>query len=510
MASQSFSINGVVCPEVSHWTGGDAQAAVVIEPASPDTNTKKHVGSISYNAITVQATLPLSPPLLACVADLCANHVAPVPLLLSNLDYTGAAVGNQLQATNALLMEVQFPALDAADRGVVQVVLIFQPQRVQPATPGTACAPHAGAARTGVALNSNFHLNLAGLDTSQIRRIEPFTIRRAQPEMAIGQTRDPSANPGATEFSNLVLTFAGALAPADWTAWHDDFVLQGHNSDTQEKDGSLQFLATNLQTALFALKFSHVGIMRLSFQPQANAQTGATQAELYCETMGVDGNPVTPAATTTPAPASTTPADSTAAAAPAPTTTPTPATTAEPPTPTPAATPASVIPPSVIAGTDRTVLPATPARTALLAPNTLSPAATTAIPTALSPAAPATRSGPAAATNPEDKGMRDPANFPRADGTVRTGYNGVRQKGFSQETATYTATTSADSIMAYYEKALGGDGWEESARYENNNGANNAHQITSIWKKETRTASFTLVDVATNNVQIQVTVEARQ
>jgi hypothetical protein len=63
--------------------------------------------------------------------------------------------------------------------------------------------------------------------------------------------------------------------------------------------------------------------------------------------------------------------------------------------------------------------------------------------------------------------------------------------------------------MAYYENVLTGDGWEETARNENNYATEGAHQYVSTWKKENRTASITIIDVAPEQVQIQVSVEVR-
>jgi hypothetical protein len=93
---------------------------------------------------------------------------------------------------------------------------------------------------------------------------------------------------------------------------------------------------------------------------------------------------------------------------------------------------------------------------------------------------------------------------------VRTLYTAVRQKGFLQEVAGYTARTNAEAIMGFYEKNLGGDGWEEISRNENNYGTKGAHQIISTWKKSNRTASFTLVDSAPGSAEIQAIVEAKQ
>ena len=74
-AAQSFSINGVDCPEVQSWSGGDISGTIV-EIVENSAVTRKHIGQVGYEPILVKATPPLSTALSACLADLCAGRSA--------------------------------------------------------------------------------------------------------------------------------------------------------------------------------------------------------------------------------------------------------------------------------------------------------------------------------------------------------------------------------------------------------------------------------------------------
>jgi hypothetical protein len=311
ISAQSFAINGVACPEAVNWSGGNARGDVVLSGAN------KHLAGVDFEPVAVSATLPLSAALLGCVADLCANRGNPQTLQLSNLDANGAPV-NTVQALNAVLAEVRLPALDAASHDALRVTLIFSVERVAAAVAPTVVR----GGRPAAPSVATFKVTVAGLDTSRVSRIEPLVITRTTPS-AVGINRTATPAPSSVDVPNLSLTF-GAPAPADWSAWRDDFLVNGNNLGAQEKDGSLQILASDLHTVLLSLQFSHLGVFRLAAQPDANNLPNGSRADLYCENITVGGDTtVAPANSTTP----TTPASGSTAPGPNPATT-TPVTTA--------------------------------------------------------------------------------------------------------------------------------------------------------------------------------------
>ena len=77
-----------------------------------------------------------------------------------------------------------------------------------------------------------------------------------------------------------------APSAGSWRAWHDDFVVQGHNDDAHEKSGTLTFLTPDLATELGHLELRHLGIIRLT-SDTSTSDVIATRvtADLYCEQM---------------------------------------------------------------------------------------------------------------------------------------------------------------------------------------------------------------------------------
>ena len=309
-AAQSFSINGVQCPEVAGWSGGDISGTVV-ETVENSAVTKKHIGQVGYEPIVIKATPPLSATLSACLSDLCAGRSAPVTLELSG------SYAEPLQATNAQLIEAQFAALDGSSKDVYEIIFVFRAESVRPLTSTANLSVRSG--KSIRALASNFRFTLGNLDTNRVASIEPFTITRVAAANSGDVMRDPTIQTGPTKFSNLVVVTSDASA-ASWTAWRDDFLVRGNNTDANELDGALTILGPDMKTPLLSLQLSHVGITRFAHNPGANEATLRSTATLYCEQITLAPPATTPSTTPAPTPA-TNPTPTTPNPTPAPTAT---------------------------------------------------------------------------------------------------------------------------------------------------------------------------------------------
>ena len=300
-AAQSFSINGVDCPEVQSWSGGDISGTVV-EIVENSAVTRKHIGQVGYEPILIKATPPLSTALSACLADLCAGRSTSVTLELSGSD------GKPLQATNAQLIEAQFAALDGSSKETYEIIFVFRADSVRPLA--GAAKPSVKTTKTTRALASNFQFTLGSLDTNRVSSIEPFTITRIASTDTVGAMRDPSLQTGNTKCPNLVVVTSDASA-ASWTAWRDDFLLQGKNTDADELAGSLTLLAPDMKTPILSLQLSHVGITRFAHNPAMNESIMRSTATLYCEQITLASPGTAPTTNPTPATTTTTPTQDT-------------------------------------------------------------------------------------------------------------------------------------------------------------------------------------------------------
>ena len=448
IARQAVSIDGNAIPEVKSWSGGEAVSEVTLIRSGGSNKVAKSLGRLTYAPIVIEASPPFSPALQATIAQfLGGNETATLTptkktLLLAQLDASNQPVGETLQATGAFLSEIQFPAFDASARTPLVVKFIF---RADSTIPVTAAIPAAsgGNTRNTNALASNFTLAIDGIGTSRISKIDAFTLRREVGTHSSGGSLT-SLSIGELTVPNLVLS-VGSGDSDSWKTWRASFIPQSGAPTTlsapQKKNGSLQLLSADMATPLFSLQLSGIAPIRLSTPP---LEPGAnTLLQLRAEVF----------------------CEAMSVAAPAPVT----------------AQPATVTPAKLI---------------------TREPLATRELPARTAPAA--TPAPAAGAASPDDKGVRDPADFPRPPDVVRTSFSSKRDTSSVREIAYYTAKTKADSLIVFYEKSLTSAGWKETSRQEDNSGPGKTYAITSTWTKESRTAQLVLGDVSPEKTEIYV------
>ena len=110
---------------------------------------------------------------------------------------------------------------------------------------------------------SRFHLELGG-------KPDGFTV------VTTGEPID---------FPGLRVSIAESGA-GPWRAWHEEFVVKGHNDEGSEKSGALVLMDATLQD-IGRVALAGLGIHRLAREKaEANADAVArVVAELYCERM---------------------------------------------------------------------------------------------------------------------------------------------------------------------------------------------------------------------------------
>jgi hypothetical protein len=186
---------------------------------------------------------------------------------------------------DALIAETTIPALDASTKSPGRIVVRITPRSLGlPTSPGTklqislAKSPHKSW------LTSNFRLTIDGIDTKHVGRIEPMAVRRAIDVHSTGAGGTTIA-PGRITFPDLRVRLS-AVSAAGWYAWHKDFVIDGNNSNADERTGAISFLAPDLKTELARIDLHGIGIVRVAPAPAGDqASVASVVADLYCERM---------------------------------------------------------------------------------------------------------------------------------------------------------------------------------------------------------------------------------
>jgi|SRR5688572_15219491 len=261
--------------------GGSAVGTVATQGLGPEGTVKKHITSVSYEDLQLELDLSLDPALYDWISAAWAGKAPRKSGALSTLDLNGNARATR-EFQNALISETILPVFDATSKEPAVITLLLAPERVSNvAGPGGKAG--GVMAKSKAWLASNFRLEIDGLDTSKVSRVEGLHFKQALAGSP-GPGRDPGKQAAAIQLENFRVTLSEAGADS-WRSWHEELVVKGNAGDKGERSGRLVVLAANFKDELASVELSNLGIVAL--RPRA-AASGVSQleAELYVERMG--------------------------------------------------------------------------------------------------------------------------------------------------------------------------------------------------------------------------------
>jgi hypothetical protein len=260
--------------------GGDAFADVVAASPGKSFYAKKQVTNVHYDPFGLEVGFAMAKPLYDWISASLTGNPAPKGGAIVEADAKGM-VRARREFSAAVVSAVTIPACDAAAKGAGYLKLELAPEHVS-ATKGSGKAAPPLAKQTPW-VPSNFRLDIDGLDTKHVTKIDSFTITQSV-AAPVRRGRDPAKQSSTLDFPNLKVTLAATSAQT-WVDWFEDFVLAGSSSDANEKNGTLHFLAPSLKAELGQVRFFNLGIFKLGAEAAQPTATKRLVAQLYCERM---------------------------------------------------------------------------------------------------------------------------------------------------------------------------------------------------------------------------------
>jgi phage tail-like protein len=279
-----LELEGTLADLVSSAEGGDPSSDVVVEQLGADLVVHKHIAGVRYSEIAVTCGPEPSTALSQWIDDTLDRRPSRKSGAIVTYDTQGKEA-SRLSFTNALISEIGFPKLDAGSKDSARLTIKLAPELTRRSAGSGAAAPLQRAAAKKW-LPANFRLTIDGLDCTHVSKIEALSIRQAIVEQAAGSVRDFETQPSHLEIPDVVATMPESHA-SDFYAWLDDFVVKGRSSETDEKNGTLEFLSSDLKHAFFTLDLRHLGIFKLALDQAASESIRNVTASMYCEEMSL-------------------------------------------------------------------------------------------------------------------------------------------------------------------------------------------------------------------------------
>jgi len=278
-----LTLDGVVCGFVTSAGGGSISAPVVRESAGAF--VRKRLGAPTPEPIELLLDLSLEKPVYDWISESWQGQASTKSGSLIALDADLQAT-TELHFERAVISATTIPAMDASAETACVLAIQLIPATIN--LEGAA-GPVAGLVtkqRTPW-LSSNFRIAIDGLDCTKVSKVNALTITSGESSLPNDRSRGPAGTVAAIDCPDVCVVFAEESSKS-WADWHETFVIQGKNDDTQEKNGSLIFLAPDLQSQLGSVTFSGLGIYRLTREASSAGEpmhVRRTVAELYCQRM---------------------------------------------------------------------------------------------------------------------------------------------------------------------------------------------------------------------------------
>ena len=242
--------------------GGDAYSEVVIQPAGADRIQHKHLAGVKYEDLSLKFGTGMSRGFYDWIKATLARGYPRKngAIVVADFNFKETA---RLTFGNGLITEIEFPALDAGSKDAAAMTIDITPANTRwtQGSGGAVPATNLSKAIQSKWLPANFRLQIAGLNTTKVNKIDALTFKLPTvSEPARAEERMPAKQAGVLQIPNLVVTLAATTA-AEFYKWFDDFVIRGNG---QTKTGTLEYLTPNLQGVLFTLSAVLAGLVALA------------------------------------------------------------------------------------------------------------------------------------------------------------------------------------------------------------------------------------------------------
>ena len=257
-------------------TGGTAVGQVVSQ-TNPDGTPQKHIGAVAYEPLKFSIPVAEGGKLLQ---DLLSAKETRLSGSVVTVDFSGQPLETRTFG-GAQWTKIELSTLDAASKEPAFIQVELAPEQIQSAAGGDAVKTSVSKTRS---LASSFRVEMDGLPSNRVAKVEGIALERKLASDAIGAQRDYQKSPGALEISDLTVTFSQVDAK-QWQQWFHDFVIKGDNGPDREKTLTVELLAPDMKQSLLTLRAKGVGIYALRPAATSAGTEGIArmEAKLYVE-----------------------------------------------------------------------------------------------------------------------------------------------------------------------------------------------------------------------------------
>ncbi len=281
----ALDLDGLDCGLLQKVEGGHIEAEVAVIPIAHDYFVKKQIAQFRFREFTATLGLSMGQPVIEWIqASLDMGYLRKSGAVKA-ADFT-RKVRFIREFKDALIAEITFPACDAASKEPAFMTLKFAPESTRNRKGDGSTVESSVDSRQKLFHPANFALTIDGLEKAcaKVSKVDAISIKQTSVEEDLGDAADDFREPGHIEFPNLKVTLPEAHAD-DFFAWHEDFVINGHNEEEKHRTGSLTYFDATRTKSLLEVSLAGLGIFKIGSSPSVNNEDkiATVTAEMYCE-----------------------------------------------------------------------------------------------------------------------------------------------------------------------------------------------------------------------------------
>lgn len=284
-------IDDVITPAyIKSVEGGFVKMNTTSEPFGIDLHHIKHATTLEVDPITVEVGMAQANMLLWWIACSWRKEYARHNGAVTHADMNYKAQFIH-EFYDALIEETSFPTLDASSKDPLLLKVKLRPERIELKNGDRQSIQGEFKGRQKMWTAAAFRLNIEGVDTRFVNKIEGFTVKQGIKPVAPGPYRLPQLEPTKIEFPDLKvhMSLQHAQGVLDW---YKEVVLEGKRDTKAEKSGSIEFLSQDRTKTLATIELKNIGIKSFSLpKSEANADSiKRCQFELFVGSMDLGGD----------------------------------------------------------------------------------------------------------------------------------------------------------------------------------------------------------------------------
>ncbi|MEO8703110.1 MAG: type VI secretion system tube protein TssD [Kofleriaceae bacterium] len=276
----ALEIDGAFAGYIRKCDIGKMKGEVAVNNLGPLLRQKKQVTKMTWDKITFECGVSHSGALSTWMQETFKNNHVRKNGAVIMYDHNLNAM-RRCDFTDAHLIEIGMPTFDAKGKDALYFQLALQPETVRFTDGGGKINPTVGT-KQKLHQNTNFRLNIPGVDTKHVLKCElpKYTLKVV--EHAVGEHLESQYAPASVEIGDLKVT----ISAHEYKKMYDDalkFLAMGERSEEAEKSIILEILGPNGKDVIIDLTFENCGYKELQMSEplEANSEKVATTVATY-------------------------------------------------------------------------------------------------------------------------------------------------------------------------------------------------------------------------------------